>query len=64
MRSSSGWMMRIALSSLAMKKRSSFSATTIERSYSRSFSAINPPSKPKMMENGPVTSRLEKTLRK
>ena len=44
--------------------RSPFSATTMERSFSRSLSAIRPPSKPSTMENGPVMSRLEKTLRR
>ena len=60
----SGSMARMAASSLAMNTRSSFSAVTIERSFSRSLSAISPPSKPSTMENGPVIRRLENTVRR
>ena len=46
-----GSMVRMAASSLAMNTLSSFSPTTIERSFNRSFSAISPPSNPKTIEN-------------
>ena len=54
--SAAGSSARIAASSLATNTRSFFSATTMERSFRRSQSAISPPSKPKTMEKGPVTS--------
>ncbi len=38
------------------------SATTMERSFSRSFRAIMPPSKPTRMEKGPVISRAAKAI--
>ena len=57
-------MTRMAASSLEMNTRSSFSPTTMLRSFSRSFSAISPPEKPRMMENGPVSSRLGNTFRR
>ena len=41
-----------------------FSPTTRLRSFSRSFRAIIPPVKPRMMEKGPVTRRLEKAVRR
>ena len=60
----SGSIARIAASSLAIYTRSPCSAVTMERSFRRSFSAINPPEKPRMMENGPVMSSEENTVRK
>src|SRR5699024_8187114 len=54
---------RMAHSSLATYAMSSVSATTMERSFSRSFRAIMPFSKPTRMEKGPVISREEKRLR-
>lgn len=62
--SASGSMTRMAASSLEMNTRSSFSPTTMLRSFNRSFSAISPPEKPRMMENGPVSNRLGNTLRR
>ena len=47
-----------------LKTLSSFSPTTIERSFKRSLSAISPPVKPIMIENGPVINRLEKMVLK
>lgn len=41
-----------------------FSPTTMERSFSRSLSAISPPLKPKTMEKGPVIRRLGNRVRK
>ena len=43
---------------------SPFSATTIDRSFSRSLSAIIPPSKDSRMENGPVISSGAKVSRR
>ena len=63
-RSKSGWTARMALSSLDMYTRLPASPTTMERSFSRSFRAIRPPSKPTRMEKGPVSSRLEKACRR
>ena len=41
-----------------------FSPTTMDLSFSRSLSAIIPPSKPNKIEKGPVNSRLEKAFLK
>lgn len=62
--SSFGAISRIADSSLATYTISSRSPITIERSLSRSFSAIIPPAKPTIIEKGPVIKRLEYTLRR
>ena len=60
----SGQIALIADSSLAMYTMSPASAVTIERSLSLSFNAIKPPSKPKIIENGPVIRRFGYTVRR